>query len=137
MERQSNPTGTPANRYGSLLALAILAPVAGAASGLVGAIFRLTLEQADGLRERAIAGAQSHGLAGFLLVVGSCAVAVAVAAWLVRRFSPYASGSGIPHVEAALNEEVPPAPPGLISVKFVGGVLAIGAGLALGRLAFQ
>jgi chloride channel protein, CIC family len=47
--------------------------------------------------------------------------------------SQYASGSGIPHVEAALNEDVSPAPPGLIPVKFVVGVLAIGAGLALGR----
>ena len=32
-----------------------------------------------------------------------------------------------------MNEEVPPAPPHLIPVKFAGGVLAIGAGLALGR----
>ena len=31
-------------RFGSLLVLAILAPVVGAASGLVGALFRLTLE---------------------------------------------------------------------------------------------
>jgi CIC family chloride channel protein len=51
----------------------------------------------------------------------------------VRRFAPHASGSGIPHVEAVLKEELPPAPVLLVPVKFVGGVLAIGAGLALGR----
>src|SRR5262249_33308185 len=54
-------------------------------------------------------------------------------AWLVRRFSPSASGSGIPHVEAVLSGELPPATPRLIPVKFFGGLLAIGAGLALGR----
>jgi CIC family chloride channel protein len=120
-------------RFVGSLVLAILSPVAGGASGLVGAIFRLTLEKADRVRDAVIAAGHDRGSAGFLLVCGGAAAAVALAAWLVRRFSPYASGSGIPHVEAALNEEVPPTPPGLISVKFVGGVLAIGAGLALGR----
>src|SRR5262249_31504504 len=71
--------------------------------------------------------------AGLLLVVAACAGATAVAAWLVRRFSPHASGSGIPHVEAVLREELPYAPSRLIGVKFLGGVLAMGAGLALGR----
>ncbi len=60
-------------------------------------------------------------------------MATGVAAWLVRRFSPQASGSGIPHVEAVLHEELPQAPFRLIPVKFVGGLLAMGAGLALGR----
>jgi CIC family chloride channel protein len=120
-------------RFVGLLVLAVLAAVSGAASGLVGAIFRLTLERADRARDAVIAAGHGRGIVGFLLVCGGAAAAVALAAWLVRRFSPYASGSGIPHVEAALNEEVPPTPPGLISVKFVGGVLAIGAGLALGR----
>jgi CIC family chloride channel protein len=117
-------------RFGSLLVLGILAPIAGAASGLVGALFRLTLAEADRFRGVLIASAQQRGFAGLLMVMGGCAAAVAVAAWLVRRFSPYASGSGIPHVEAALSEEAPPA---LIPVKFAGGVLAIGSGLALGR----
>jgi chloride channel protein, CIC family len=133
MEQQPNTAGNPRRRYGSLLVLGILAPLAGAAAGLVGAIFRLTLEAADGFRNDLIAAAHQRGLAGFLLITGSCTVAVALAAWLVRRFSPYASGSGIPHVEAALSEEVLPAPPSLIPVKFFGGVLAIGSGLALGR----
>jgi CIC family chloride channel protein len=56
-----------------------------------------------------------------------------VAAWLVRRYAPHASGSGIPHVEAVLNEHLPAAPYRLIPVKFIGGILSIGAGLALGR----
>jgi CIC family chloride channel protein len=126
-------TGERGTRFGNLLVLAILAPVAGAAAGLVGAIFRLTLAEADRFRASVIAASHEHGLIGLVVVIGGCAAAVAFAAWLVRRFSPYASGSGIPHVEAALNEEVPPAPPGLVPVKFVGGVLAIGSGLALGR----
>jgi CIC family chloride channel protein len=119
--------------FASLLVLGVLAPIAGAASGLIGAIFRFTLEWADHLRDAAIAAGHGYGIIGFLLVSAGAGAAVALAAWLVRRFSPYASGSGIPHVEAALNEEVPAAPPGLIPVKFVGGVLAIGGGLALGR----
>jgi chloride channel protein, CIC family len=126
-------TGEQGNRFGSLLMLALLAPIAGAAVGFVGAIFRLTLAEADRFRASVIAASHEHGLIGFLVVIGGCAAAVAFAAWLVRRFSPYASGSGIPHVEAALNKEVPLVPPGLIPVKFVGGALAIGSGLALGR----
>jgi chloride channel protein, CIC family len=77
----------------------------------------------------------AHGekLAGFFLTAVTCTAAAAVAAWLVRRYSPQASGSGIPHVEAVFSGEVPHAPYRLIPVKFVGGVLAIGSGLALGR----
>jgi len=123
----------PEGEHGSLLILALLAPVAGAAAGLLGAFFRLALDQADGFRDALITRAHDAKFAGFLLVTAGCAGAVTIAAWLVRRFSPPASGSGIPHVEAVLSGELPPAPPRLIPVKFVGGLLAIGAGLALGR----
>ena len=101
--------------------------------GLVGALFRLCLEWADRQRRALIAWAHGGNLAGFLLLTAVCAAATALAAWLVRRFSPHASGSGIPHVEAVLRGELPPAAFPVIPVKFVGGVLAIGAGLALGR----
>lgn len=113
--------------------LALLALLVGAAAGAVGALFRLCLEQADRWRDAAVGWAHGHSLLGFVLVLGGGAVCAALAAWLVRRFSPHASGSGIPHVEAVLRRELAPAPYILLPVKFVGGVLAIGSGLALGR----
>jgi chloride channel protein, CIC family len=116
-----------------LFALALLSLLAGAAAGLIGAVFRLLLDQADRFRDALITWAHGETLAGFLLVIVTCAAATAVAAWLVRRFSPQAEGSGIPHVELVARGELPAAPYRLVPVKFLGGLLAIGSGLALGR----
>lgn len=129
--RAQHPIETP--RRDHLIVLACLAPIIGGASGLVGALFRLALEAAARLRADLLAWAHPLGAAGLLIVVAGAAGAVSLAAALVNRLSPHASGSGIPHVEAVIAEELPPAPPSLVIVKFVGGVLAIGAGLALGR----
>ncbi len=116
-----------------LLLLALVAPIVGAATGFVCALFRITLEHADRLRDTLIVWAQGHALQGFLILVGTCGAAAAIAAYLVRAFSPHAAGSGIPHAEAVLRGQLEPAPYTLVPVKFVGGVLAIGSGLALGR----
>ena len=118
---------------GRLATLAVLALVVGAAAGLIGAVFRIVLVQADALRDRVIIWAHGQALWGFAAVVLAGAAAALVATWLVRRFAPHASGSGIPHVEMVLRKEAPLAPYILLPVKFVGGVLAIGSGMALGR----
>ena len=117
----------------SLVVLVLLALVVGVVAGFVGAVFRITLERADRLRDGLVTWAHGEWFAGFLFIIGLSAAAALIAAWLTRRFSPHASGSGIPHVEAVLHGQIPPAPYGLVPVKFVGGVLAIGSGLALGR----
>ena len=117
----------------SLLRLVAVALLVGVATGCIGAVFRLALVRADRLRDALIGWAHGHAIVGFLVVVGACALATLLAAWVVRRFSPHASGSGIPHVEAVLRGEVQPAPLSLLPVKFCGGILAIGSGLALGR----
>jgi CIC family chloride channel protein len=136
MEKKANmPDAGRGNDNGQchILVLALSSLVVGAASGLVGAAFRLLLDQADRFRNLLIVQTHDRPFAGCLLIVTICAGATALAAWLVRRFSPYASGSGIPHVEAVLNEQLPYGSFWLIPIKFVGGVLAIGSGLALGR----
>jgi chloride channel protein, CIC family len=118
---------------GGLLLLTLLACIVGAGAGAIGALFRLSLLHADAWRTAVIGWSHATPIAGFLLVTAGCAATVAVAAFLVRRYSPEASGSGIPHVEAVLREELPPAPFTVLPVKFLGGLLAIGSGLALGR----
>ena len=123
----------PEESNGGLLMLALLSLIAGAAAGVLGGSFRLALEKADHLRGTLIAWAHGEQFVGFLLITASCAAAAFVAAWLVRRFSPNASGSGIPYVEAVLDGELPPSPFHQIGVKFLGGLLAIASGLALGR----
>ncbi len=117
----------------TLVLLAVVSCIVGSMTGFVVAMFRIALMRADIWREEWIARAHGWPVGGLLLTVGAVAGAAACAAWLVGRFSPYAAGSGIPHVEAVARGELPPAPLTLLPVKFVGGLLAIGAGFALGR----
>ncbi|KAA1009776.1 H(+)/Cl(-) exchange transporter ClcA [Paraburkholderia panacisoli] len=124
---------TPEENHGGLIAMGLLSLMVGAVAGLVGVLFRRSLEEADRLRALLLAWAHTENVIGFCIVVVAIAASTALAVWLVGRFAPEASGSGIPHVEAVLHGEQPPAQFVLIPVKFVGGVLAIGCGLALGR----
>jgi CIC family chloride channel protein len=116
-----------------LVWLTVLAVGTGALAGAVGALFRMALLQADAWRAALVAWAGGAAPMGPVVVVAAVAAATAAAAGLVRRFAPYAGGSGIPHVEAVVRGELPHAGLRLLPVKFLGGWLAIGGGLALGR----
>jgi chloride channel protein, CIC family len=125
--------GRPVRIPPDLLVLALLAFAVGGTSGLLGAVFRLVLDWSDRFRGAVIDWAHDKEIAGLALVIAVCAIAAGLAARLVRKFAPEAKGSGIPDVEAVLHDQRPPPPLILIPVKFLGGVLAMGAGLALGR----
>jgi hypothetical protein len=77
--------GADADERSGLTELAPLSRAAGAVTGLVGAVFRLALDRADQGRDALVAWAQPWGIAGLVLVTAACAVATAVAAWMVRR----------------------------------------------------
>ncbi|MEZ5325185.1 MAG: H(+)/Cl(-) exchange transporter ClcA [Verrucomicrobiales bacterium] len=104
----------------------------GLLAGGVAVAFRFALHQAEELRE-ALLVSGGRGWLQFLLHWLAATAATAVAIFLVRKVSPAAGGSGIPHLKAVLLHMRRFLPLPVLFVKFVGGILAMGCGLALGR----
>jgi len=131
----ANPEGVQVSESGmfGLPKLALLSLLTGAVIGLVIGCFRVALEHMNTARTDTITWAHQWPVLGFVLVCATVAAATAFAAWLVQRSGQPAAGSGIPHVEAVIEGTLPAAPILLFPIKFIGGLLAIGGGLALGR----
>jgi chloride channel protein, CIC family len=108
------------------------AALVGVLTGVSAASFRLLLERAARLRS-SLAGWAHGSWMGLIVVVLVCTAAATVAAALVHRIEPHAEGSGIPRVEAVADGLVRPDRFRILPVKYVGGLLAIGSGMALGR----
>ena len=109
------------------------AALVGLLAGLVAIAFRAVLAAGDNLRNALIAWAHHYPLFGWLFPVSSARSGAPWRVFLVRRFAPEASGSGIPHLEAVLHRYRELHWKRVLPVKFFGGALAIGGGLALGR----
>jgi CIC family chloride channel protein len=116
-----------------LLALAGSGLAVGAVAGLVGSAFNFALIAAERLRGSLLDWTHHYPTLGWLIPVLLAAGAAFVARLLVRRYAPEASGSGVQRVEAIIRGEPGRLNPALLPVKFVGGVLALASGLALGR----
>jgi CIC family chloride channel protein len=101
--------------------------------GLVGGAFRYLLIMADGLRSELVTWAHARPYTGWLWPVALGAGGAWLARLLVVKFAPNAEGSGVQRVEAVFSGEVKAASAGIVPVKFFGGLLAMGSGLALGR----
>lgn len=111
----------------------IQAVLVGLLAGLVAVLFRGALNHAVALRDGLFHLAAGFEAAGMFLTAGACALGVGASVWLVGTVAPEATGSGIPRVEAVLHHGRELRWFRVLWVKFVGGVLGIGAGLALGR----
>jgi CIC family chloride channel protein len=106
----------------------------GVLTGLVGVAFLRLLELGNDWRIELTTATRGWpagtGPAALAFATGACA---SMAAWLVKRFSPNAFGSGIPYVERILRGPGEPNHSWVLPVKFFGGFLTLSAGMVLGR----
>lgn len=135
-DRGRRGSATPVDSTGEsaagLVGFTAAAALVGVLTGLAAASFRVLLDH--GARLRTDLAHWAHGtLWGLAVVILVCSAATTVAASLVHRVEPHAEGSGIPRVEAVVEGRAAPGRFRVLPVKYVGGLLAIGSGLALGR----
>jgi chloride channel protein, CIC family len=105
--------------------------VVGLVAGLIASGFRVALQRCEVGR---IAWLERlPPVAGLLASLGVGALGGGIGVWLVRRFAPEAAGSGIPHLKSVVMGEAQLHWKRVLPVKFLGGLTAIGGGLALGR----
>jgi len=116
-----------------LLRMTVASVLAGAMIGVVGGAFRWCLAQAERQRDAMVVWSHGRPFLGWIVPVVVALIAVAVARYLVLRFAPEAAGSGIHRVEAIMAGQVEPGSNAILPVKFFGGLLSIGSGMALGR----
>lgn len=100
--------------------------------GVIGTGFRASLSWLGARHLEFVEWAHHWPLLGWILPVLLAAAGVALARLMIRPH-PLASGSGVQHVEAIMRKEAEPGSIWIVPIKFIGGLLAIGSGLALGR----
>ncbi len=110
------------------------ATVLGLLTGAVAVGFHLSLDYGETLRNRIIdLTHQRTTTGGPWIILGLAMMAVILAAGLVIRFCPEASGSGMPHLKAVLQGRRPFRWLKVLVVKFLSTVVAVTGGLVLGR----
>jgi len=110
-----------------------LAALVGLCAGIVAILFRGALSGMDLLRNSLIEKAHGQPIWGWIFPVLFSAIGATLSLTLTRRYAPETKGSGIPHLEAVLQRLQELEWKRVLPVKFFGGILAIGSGLALGR----
>lgn len=109
------------------------AALVGLCAGFVAVLFRFALAGVAGWRNGLISWAHIRPVWGWAFPVLFTMFGALLSVGITRRYAPEAAGSGIPHLEAVLLRFRKLDWKRILPIKFFGGLVAIGSGLALGR----
>ncbi len=107
--------------------------IVGALTGIVGAVFQLSITKVQDSREFLLGILPQVPAYQLIVSVLFSAVLVFLAFLLVRRIAPEASGSGVHEIEGALDDVRTIRWKNVLPVKFMGGLFSLGGGMVLGR----
>jgi len=112
----------------------VLAAIVGALTGLIGSLFQLFLNFILSCHQKISNNPSSYpNYVTYLSIFIITALMGALSYYLVKKYAPESSGSGIPEVEGALIDARPVRWWRVLPVKFFGGLAALGSGMVLGR----
>lgn len=112
----------------------IVAALVGMIVGILGSAFHVGVNTLGAAWPAYLQGTlQLEGPPLYAAAAVVAAVMTLVSLWLVRRFAPEASGSGVPEIEGAMEGLREVRWRLVLPVKFVGGLLSLSSGLVLGR----
>lgn len=101
--------------------------------GLAGAFFRIILNYIENFRNTLFENAGSYGFLSWLWPILFAITGITIALFLVKKFAPETSGSGVQEIEGALDNTRPMRWKRVIPVKFIASLFSLGSGLLLGR----
>ena len=109
------------------------AALVGVGAGVIAVLFQYALLAAEVTRAALLLRLHAFPMWGWVVLPVLAAISAGLAGWMTAHIAPEAAGSGIPHIKGVLMHVRVLNWRKVLPVKFIGGVLAIGAGLSLGR----
>ncbi len=113
--------------------LIFFAFIVGAVVGLFGAFFRLILMSIEAHRVKLFQSVDHGNFWQWILPVALVVIAGVIAVYIVKRFAPETSGSGVHEIEGALDDIRSLRWKRVIPVKFFTSLFSLGGGFLLGR----
>lgn len=111
----------------------LLSLVIGTLVGFVGILFEMATSWVFGQRSVWVGQWFSNTYAVIAATFTVSALLAGASYYIVKRFAPETGGSGIPEIEASMQDLRPVRWWRVIPVKFLGGVGSLGSGMVLGR----